>query len=415
VPFGTDTFGFGLVTGSTECSVVIDAVSPQRWGDNECRSGITIIDDSNYLNNNTKVLGRLLDEGRSHTIMYTVRKAARGEVAVTAEVDGKKFLDWTGDASRLSLGEKDPIVKAGKERLFWFHSHRSIFVLTKLELRPPVSQPNAEAVTVNDVKPPIDHSSPPPPHLAVSSEHSPSLPGGAILVMTFDNNTVFTKDGSVFVKDLSGRGNLGEIHGASFVRGKVGNALKFDGHDWVSVSGEYPSGASPRTIAAWVRCDKWQDAHMEVVVMYGDPPQGRAFAISLWPDVKRSVWPNKVWGIHGHMADLITTLSADTRWHHHAITYDGAEGAYYCDGQQVARGPLQYLNPKPPHSKQPTRPLRTAASPMAFGNNLTDPKHLCFFRGTLDEVVVYDRVLAAEEIKTLYQMGLNGEALAEYR
>jgi hypothetical protein len=68
--------------------------------------------------------------------VYTVGKTARGEVTVTAQVDGKKFLDWTGDASRLSLGERHPIVKAGKERCFWFHSHRSTFALTKLELRP---------------------------------------------------------------------------------------------------------------------------------------------------------------------------------------------------------------------------------------------------------------------------------------
>ena len=232
------------------------------------------------------------------------------------------------------------------------------------------------------------------------------MPKGAILVMTFDNNTIFTKDGSEFVKDLSGRGSLGEIHGARVVPGKVGNAIKFDGHGSVNVSGEYPSGASPRTIAAWVRSDEEQRDSLQVVVTYGESPQGRAFGIALWPKMG--------WGIHGHRADLPTRLDADTQWHHHAITYDGVEGAYYIDGQEVKRGPLQYRDAQPPHRAIPTRPLDTASSPMVFGSNLPDdPQHASFFTGTLDEVVVYDRVLATEEIKTLYQMGLNGKALSE--
>jgi hypothetical protein len=231
-----------------------------------------------------------------------------------------------------------------------------------------------------------------------------SRPNGAILVMTFDNDTVFTKDGSVFVKDLSGRGSLGEIHGARVVPGKVGKALKFDGRDYVKVSGKYPSRASPRTISAWVRCDEQEDGGLQVVVKYGGGPQGRAFGISVWPD--------KMWGIHGHYADLLTTIHSDTQWHHHVITYDGDEGAYYYDGQQVARGPIQYVDPESPNSKQATRPLDTASSPMVFGCMLASPPTE-FFTGTLDEVVVYDRVLTAEEIRTLYQMGLNGQNLNE--
>jgi hypothetical protein len=240
----------------------------------------------------------------------------------------------------------------------------------------------------------------PPPD--ISNPASP--PPGATLVMTFDSGTISTKDGKQFVKDLSGHAKLGEIYGARVVPGKVGNALRFGGHEYVKVPGDYPTGTSPRTIAAWICWEEspFPEGQVQCVVKYGGGGQGRAFGISLWPD--------KTWGIHCHNADLRTKTHADTEWHYHAVTYDGTEGAYYFDAREVARRPIKYTD-RHTHQKQTT--LNTSSLPMAFGTNEANAPSR-FFTGKLDEVVVYKRVLTIEEINALYRMGLNRQQLTSF-
>ncbi|NLF73898.1 MAG: LamG domain-containing protein [Candidatus Anammoximicrobium sp.] len=216
---------------------------------------------------------------------------------------------------------------------------------------------------------------------SLSEDHQP-MPTGAKLVLTFEPNTLTSKDGKTEIRDIRGNGQVAILSAGQIVPGKIGDALSLDDGERIGITGDYPSGAAPRTFAAWIRAHpKGVARSFQGVAYYGPGRVEGRFGIA----TVRGKWYFYGWGT-GH--DLSTNVPVDTEWHHHAVAYDGKNILYYYDAQLV-------LNTLP----RSRRPLNTGSRPAFLGSPMAT------FAGCIDEIAIFDRVLEPEEVRTLFEMG----------
>jgi hypothetical protein len=176
--------------------------------------------------------------------------------------------------------------------------------------------------------------------------------------------------------DRSGQGNNGTLtNGPTRVAGKLGQALEFDGSDdSVVVSDFGVDGELTMSASLWVKSQ-----------LSSSP--GTTFAAET--GVFRFRWEaNKnmrfaVWTDQGQVLCGTSFNYTDASWHHIVGTYDGAEVGVYVDG--IKRGAC-------PQSGA----IATSTNVGLIGGD---------FLGTIDDVRTYNRVLSADEIKRLYNMG----------
>jgi PKD repeat protein len=186
----------------------------------------------------------------------------------------------------------------------------------------------------------------------------------------------FTEGRGVGVADASGNGNNGTlVGGVTWVQGRFGPALMFDG---VSGRVDIPDSASLRlasgmTLAAWVNpsivSSAWRDVIYKGVDNYylmasssqGSAPAGRAGAV-------KAFGPG--------------SLPLNT-WTYLAVTYDRTAVRLFVNGSLVSTVPY-------------TAPISTSSYPLQLGG---DGVFGQYFKGTIDEVRVYNRALSQAEIQ----------------
>jgi hypothetical protein len=179
--------------------------------------------------------------------------------------------------------------------------------------------------------------------------------------------------------DSSGKGNAGTIREATRAAGRAGQALSLDGvNDWVTV----PDAAAldltnAMTLEAWVRpvvVANWQ------TVLMKETPNGLAYGLYSNTDANRpSVHVNTTTEL-----DLRGTAQlAANAWTHLAATYDGATLRLFVNGAQVA-------------TRTVTGNMIGSDGVLRIGGNAVWSE---FFRGLIDEVRIYRRVLSAAEIQ----------------
>ena len=223
---------------------------------------------------------------------------------------------------------------------------------------------------------------PPPP---------PPPSGGLVAAYAFDEGTGAT------AADSSGRGNTGLVAGATWTsQGRFGAALVFDGvNDWVAISDSASLDlTSGLTLEAWVFptvSTGWRTVILkeqpgqQVYALYSsggsnNTPAGQVYVSAAGQRV------------HGPSALPVNT------WTHLATTYDGAVQRLYVNGVEVA-------------TRAQTGPVRTSDSPLRIGGNSVWGE---FFQGRIDQVRIYSRALAADEIRADMNspIGAGGAAMA---
>ncbi len=196
----------------------------------------------------------------------------------------------------------------------------------------------------------------------------------------------FNEEKGMLAEDSSGNGNNGTIIGATWVDGKKGSALSFDGiDDYVEIP--HDALLSPNTaltIEAWVNPASntvWQ----------------RIVSKSYHPNTDYSLFrgdKNNV-GFSIKMGTVNRTVysPADSvpigTWTYVVGTYDGTRLRIYVNGTQV-------------NSLAISGKINVHAEPLRIGG---DPQG-DFFKGMIDEVSIFNRALTAAEVLSRYEKAL---------
>ena len=220
-----------------------------------------------------------------------------------------------------------------------------------------------------------------------------ALPG-AVLVMTFDKDTLFEEDGHAFVRDLSGRGNHALVVGAAPTAGLAGEALAFDGQDdfvslgnprWLQITGSM-------TIAMWL----WPQQ-----LGARRNPFNKAYGGEGTITLERSGTAHFYWGTSG--ADkrpfqrfLMRTPIPAGEWTHLVVVRDLRNGQmrWYRNGVLAVQAAASYPAARPSKAKA------------YLGKGYAGS-----FFGKMDEVAIFAGALSAAEVKALYDFGRDGKSL----
>jgi hypothetical protein len=178
--------------------------------------------------------------------------------------------------------------------------------------------------------------------------------------------------------DSSGNGHDGTLMGdPTWVAGKIGSALDFDG------SGDYVDcGASPDfespvniTVACWIKVDVF-DKTWQAIITTSD---------SAWRVHRSSSSNNIAWGTQGlNPVDLTGTTDVSTGdWFHVACVFDGLQKLLYINGELDA-------------SSDSPGNINTSTMPVFIGENSGATGR--FWDGLIDDVRIYKRALTETEL-----------------
>ena len=183
----------------------------------------------------------------------------------------------------------------------------------------------------------------------------------------------FNEGSGVTAGEVGGSNGSLTLHGATWVQGKNGYALYFDGIDDYAtidnISG-LPSGNDPYTIEAWIKPDS--------MGARGIVGWGQYYAVNKVNCLRLSGsglinywWANDL---------IVTTGSLVGDWHHVVATFDGATRAIYVDGNLVV-------------SDTPSGhdvPFENFTVGRTLGNE--------YFHGAIDELTIMKRAMTADEV-----------------
>ncbi len=185
--------------------------------------------------------------------------------------------------------------------------------------------------------------------------------------------------------DMAG-GHFGEILGATREAGRSGSALRLDGvNDYVAVSGTFRFEAL--TFAAWVNANTGVINNRRIITLHDDvDPSYYHFDLEA-----NSARGTQVYAGTATVNDYDWTLTAGV-WTHLAVTYDGAVGRIYWNGRLIEEGPLA-VGPR---------------EGKIFIGGVPVPNHNAqAWSGLIDDVVVFDRALTADEVALLHVDGVH--------
>jgi len=248
----------------------------------------------------------------------------------------------------------------------------------------------------------------------LSPMRQPSIVWGAILllvfaVMGYASGQPCVPSPAGVVSWWPGDGNAEDIIGGyngilesdvAFASGHVGQAFGFDGVDAsVATSFVLPSIG---TIEMWV--NPWSlstPSSTQILVGTHGLANGndRLWVVSSGPAGGPGVAPNTLVVNLGSCCtnDLVVSspLSVGT-WTHLAVAFNYSAHTYqlYVNGALAASSSATRASP--------TQALRIGGGTSNFGQNF-------FFHGALDEVTVYNRALAANEIQDIFEAGSGGK------
>jgi hypothetical protein len=214
-------------------------------------------------------------------------------------------------------------------------------------------------------------------------------------------------------KDGSGHGNHGVIIGdPRTVDGKVGKALDFNGDDGIDIaSTSVLELADALTAACWVYPRAITDAtgtdHAGVFWkgnMIGWGADMYNWRIATANDMGLT-WGSTGSGTEGYFATGNCFADGLNTWYHLALTEDGSEGRAYVNGAvledaDVTGGDMH--RPSAPLDTWPSEPVRIGYS-QGYGGDVAT---IVYFDGIIDEVVLYNRALSADEVGELMRDGL---------
>ena len=216
---------------------------------------------------------------------------------------------------------------------------------------------------------------------------------GLVAHYTFDDGS-----GSI-VRDASGNGNDGTLHGATYVKVTKGHALEFDGdYDYVEIpTSESLEIEGPITVSVWVNARFANTGSL--IAKNGCATIRQNYFIDLQDGGYRFETvecPTLEKSVSG------PSISAN-EWHQIVGTFADGVLKVYTDGRLAGFRELDKFA------------LGTDAEPLFIGARRygsRDKEPGSFFTGQIDDVRIYDRALGEEEIRSQYETGKSARVSA---
>ncbi|MCX6910613.1 MAG: SUMF1/EgtB/PvdO family nonheme iron enzyme, partial [Verrucomicrobia bacterium] len=262
------------------------------------------------------------------------------------------------------------------------------------------SKPTADVVTVPSSSTPSLGTvvqQPAQGQLAVTPMLNPSssLQHGLVLHFSFDN-----VQGDKVI-DESGTGNHGTLKGATVTSGVVRAALAFNDKDAIVT---VPHSSSLNldkhlTAAAWIKGDQSQPGNWPFIINKFIHTEKLGFNLAVHSQNGTGgfhVFPKQNASQHSECATS-DDVTLDDRWHHLVGSSDGTQLRYYVDG--ILQGTTPFDGQIAPTDKE-----LTIGS--GFDGNTWFP-----FKGSIDEVAIFNRTLSDNEVKQLHELGKRGQSL----
>ncbi len=207
---------------------------------------------------------------------------------------------------------------------------------------------------------------------------------GLVAHWTFDKT-----DGGRF-EDISGKGHHGSIHGKTDQNeGVRGQSLCLDGsHDYITVPDNETLDFSDATfsVTTWVNAYALSSEQQMIVAKNVYSANQREWGLMLDRD-------NRFRFYLRHDDQWKTVESRSTpmpgRWYHVVVTVDAGRASLYLNG--VLEGQAKLGSPIP-----------NTAAPLTIGGVNDGGRLRQMLFGAVDEISLYDRALAAEEVKAMY-------------
>jgi hypothetical protein len=201
----------------------------------------------------------------------------------------------------------------------------------------------------------------------------------------------FDEDSGNIAHDSSGNGNDGTIHDATWVTGKVGSALHFNGIDsWVEIpTSPTLSGLSQMTLEAWIKLDSLAPYNLpKGIISKGDgvvmPSPHSEYELALFHTSPSFDVFNGNGVFFGTASNA--TPSTDT-WYNIIGTWSGTDYRVYVNGVLVKSGT--------------NSPISPYSDPIELQIGRIGIYSWTYFNGTIDEVKIYNRAVSAGSTLTL--------------
>lgn len=213
------------------------------------------------------------------------------------------------------------------------------------------------------------------------------LPSGLVLYHSFDQAPA----ANGMLVDKSGLHNDGRVTGAKWVAtGKQGGALEFGAsNDCITVANSGVLNLKRMSIALWFKTDK-SAAYTRRII---DKRAYRGYALYLAGDSQAGQFRGRlVFVINGKYFCASDNVLTDGAWHHVVAIFDGREMDLYVDGtfQKATTACAE--------------DVATNLDDLTIGMNKTNGEvqdRDKSFDGTLDELMIFNRALAPDEIRGL--------------
>ncbi len=211
-------------------------------------------------------------------------------------------------------------------------------------------------------------------------------PRGLVLYFSFDH-----PDAGGLVADRSGQNHNGHASGARWnSAGKQGGGcLLSPGDSSIHVAGSRSSNVKQATFAVWFKTSRSDEIWRRIL----ERRAGQGYAMGIGGGAMGQESRGKLaFSASGGKPCLSDSVVADGAWHHGAVTFDGENLRMYVDGQ-------------PQKQVIPCRAeIAAIADDLTIGMNRSRPSPRekgQSFDGMIDELMIFNRVLSAEEIKAM--------------
>ena len=202
------------------------------------------------------------------------------------------------------------------------------------------------------------------------------LGANAVGVWNFDEGT------GTIVKDISGYGNSGTIHGASWISSDIeGYALSFNGEDsYVDCGNDSVFDITDEvTIEGWVKFSSGAGSSLQKII----GKIGGAYQFGVNSGNQMTTWWNGSWRVSSEI------LWSDNQWYHLVMAVESGTMRFYRNGEYISN-------------------VTDVGSAIVSTDNVEIGKTLStgFVDGIIDEVRIYSEALPSTEIQKHYVQGL---------